>query len=61
MVNTGVVTFIASFPVLAICPDTNEKFPVIIFAFIDPVVGSSGSYTKSSMTMVALGSMEIEL
>ena len=61
MVKTGVVTCMASLPVLAICPDMKEKFPVIILAFMDPVVGSAGSYTKSSMTILAPGSTDIEL
>ena len=59
IVNTGVVTFIASLPTLAICPDTKEKFPVMTFALMDPVDGSSGSYTKSSMTIFAPGSTDI--
>ena len=59
MVNTGVVTFIASAPVLAICPETKEKLPSNTLAFIEPTVGFSGSYTKSSMTMVLLGSTDI--
>ena len=43
IVNTGVVTVIASVPTFAICPDTKEKFPDSILAFIEPVVGASGS------------------
>ena len=59
IVNTGVVTFIASEPVLAICPDTKEKLPSNTLAFIDPTVGFSGSYTKSSIVMVLFGSTDI--
>ena len=59
MVNTGVVTVIASLPTLAILPDTNEKLPSITLALIDPTVGFSGSYTKSSMTIVLFGSTDI--
>ena len=57
--NYGISQYLATTYLLNL--HQKKKFPVIILAFMDPIVGSAGSYTKSSMTIFAPGSTDIEL